>query len=68
MCEFCKNIAYTDANFVQARYKGVDFIYKDSKGFGIYIDTGDSFCHGVLQNIGFCPKCGRELSEVQENE
>lgn len=68
MCEFCKNIAYTDEKFVQERYKGGDFIYKDHNGYGILIDTGDSGCLGSLQGIRFCPKCGRKLSEVSDDE
>ena len=68
MCEFCENIAFTDADFVQARIKGGDFIYKDSKGYGILIYTGDSGCPCSLQGVRFCPKCGRELSEVPKNE
>ena len=64
MCYFCKDIAYTDAAFVQARLKGGDFIYNDKNGYGILIDTGDSGCLGSLQGIKFCPMCGRELSEV----
>ena len=67
MCEFCKNIAYTDADFEQERYQDRDFIYKDSKGYGILIDTGDSGCLGSLQGIKFCPMCGRELRS-EENE
>lgn len=68
MCEFCENIAHTDKEFVQARYKGGDFIYKGHNGYGILIDTGDSGCLGSLQGVRFCPKCGIELSEVHENE
>ena len=64
MCEFCKNIAYTDADFEQERYQDRDFIYKYSKGYGILIDTGDSGCPGSLQPVRFCPMCGMELSEV----
>lgn len=67
MCEFCKDIAYADADFVQARYKGGDFIYKDHNGYGILIDTGDSGCLGSLQGIKFCPMCGGELRS-EENE
>ena len=64
MCEFCKNIAFTDADYMQARIKGVDFIYNDKNEYGILIDTGDSGCPGSLQPVRFCPMCGRELSEV----
>ena len=59
MCEFCKNIAFTDDDFSQARFKGGDFIYNDKKGYGILIDTGDSGLLGSLQGIKFCPMCGR---------
>ena len=61
MCEFCKNIAFTDADFVQARIEGGDFIYNDENEYGILIDTGDSGCLGSLNGIKFCPMCGREL-------
>lgn len=64
MCEFCKNIAFTDADYMKSRIKGGDFIYKYNNGYGIFIDTGDSGCPGCLNNINFCPMCGRELSEV----
>ena len=68
MCEFCEDIAFTDADFVQAMIKGGDFIYKDKNGYGILIDTGDSGCLGSLQGIKFCPMCGRKLSEVSDDE
>ena len=61
MCEFCKDIAFTDDDFVQARFKGGDFIFKDNDEYGILIDTGDSGCLGALNDIKFCPMCGREL-------
>ena len=68
MCEFCKNIAFTDADFEQAMIKGVDFIYTYKNGYGILIDTGDSGCHGCLNNIKFCPMCGRELCHSDNAE
>lgn len=64
MCEFCKDIAFTDADYMQSRIKGGDFIYNYENGYGILIDTGDSGCTGGLNDIKFCPFCGRELSEV----
>lgn len=64
MCEFCKDIAFTDADYMQSRIKGGDFIYKDNNEYGILIDTGDSGCLGSLQPVRFCPMCGRKLSEV----
>ena len=68
MCEFCKDIAFTDADYMQARIKGGDFIYTYKNGYGIFIDTGDSGCLGSLQGIKFCPMCGRELREVNNND
>ena len=68
MCEFCKDIAFTDDDYMQARIKGGDFIYTYKNGYGIFIDTGDSGCPGCLNNIKFCPMCGRELSEVNNND
>ena len=53
MCEFCKDIAFTDDDYMQARIKGGDFIYTYKNGYGIFIDTGDSGCHGCLNNIKF---------------
>ena len=49
---------------MQSRIKGGDFIYKYKNGYGIFIDTGDSGCPGGLNDIKFCPMCGRELREV----
>ena len=68
MCEFCKTIAKTDKEYFELRIKGGDFIYKDNDGYGILIDTGDSGCLGSLQNINYCPICGRKLSEVSNND
>ena len=68
MCAFCESIANTNEEYVYARYKGGDFIYKDSNGYGILIEPGDSGCLGSLQGIKFCPMCGRELSEVNNND
>lgn len=60
MCEFCENIV-VENEWLNARIKGGDFIYKDDDGYGILIDTGDSGCLGSLQNINYCPMCGRKL-------
>ena len=68
MGEFCKNIAFTDADYMQARIKGGDFIYNYENGYGILIDTGDSGCLGSLQPVRFCPMCGRKLNEVSDDE
>ena len=68
MCEFCKDIAFTDADFIQARIKGGDFIYTYKNGYGILIDTGDSGCLGSLNGIKFCPMCGIELCHSDHAE
>ena len=64
MCAFCESIANTNEEYAHARYKGGDFIFKDNGEYGILIDTGDSGCLGALNDIKFCPFCGRKLSEV----
>ena len=61
MCEFCKNIARTNKEYNEERIKGGDFMFQNDGEFGILIDTGDSGCLGVLNDIHFCPKCGRKL-------
>lgn len=63
MCEFCNDIVNTNEEYFQKRVKGGDFIFLDDEGFGILIDTGDSGCLGCLNNVRFCPICGRKLVE-----
>lgn len=63
MCEFCKNIATTNSEYFKERIEGGDFIFQSEGEFRILIDTGDSGCLGVLNNIRFCPMCGRKLVE-----
>ena len=67
MCEFCKDIATTDDEYMKRRYVGGDFICKDENGFGVLIDTGDSGCLGYIK-INYCPMCGRELSHSDHAE
>ena len=68
MCEFCENIIDSDTDIWKARIKGNDFIYKVDNEYGIYISTAE-YCHpGILVNIKFRPMCGRELSEVTNND
>lgn len=62
MCEFCKDIAMNDDEYMKKRYAGGDFICRDENGFGILIDTGDSGCLGYIK-INYCPICGRKLVE-----
>lgn len=61
MCEFCENIAKDDKEYFSKRLQGADFIFHDKQGFGILIDTGDCGCLGYLNEIKFCPMCGRKL-------
>ena len=67
MCEFCENVVTND-NWFDARLKGGDFIYRDNDGYGILIDTGDSGCLGNINNVNYCPMCGRDLRGKSENE
>ena len=62
MCEFCKDIAMNNDEYMEKRYAGGDFIFKDENGFGVLIDTGDSGCLGYIK-INYCPICGRKLVE-----
>ena len=64
MCEFCKNIVNTNEEYFQKRIKGGDFIFRSDKEYGILIDTGDSGCLGCLNNVRFCPMCGRKLVRI----
>ena len=48
--------------YMEKRYAGGDFIFKDENGFGVLIDTGDSGCLGYIK-INYCPMCGRKLVE-----
>lgn len=65
MCDFCENIPKTDEELGKMIMNGAeDIIFYDKKrGFCLYGDTGDSGCQYALDNIKFCPICGRKLSE-----
>ena len=62
MCDFCKDIAMNNDEYMEKRYAGGDFIFKDENGFGVLIDTGDSGCLGYIK-VNFCHICGRKLVE-----
>jgi len=64
MCEFCENIARTNKEYSEERIKGGDFMFQNDGEFGILIDTGDSGCLGALNDIHFCPMCGRKLEKT----
>jgi len=40
-------------------YEG-DYLFKDRGKFGIYVDTGN-LQPGILDDIKYCPYCGRKL-------
>jgi hypothetical protein len=70
MCDFCKNIEtlkkiktgafrggyYPTENKTQIVYSDID------NDFNLFVGCDDSFYSGIeLQNIRYCPYCGREL-------
>lgn len=63
MCEFCEKIAINDEEFGKIRIekKKTDFIFVSDNKYNIFTDTGDSFCPGIVEDIRFCPNCGRDL-------
>ena len=42
---------------------GDNYIYKYDKHINIHAETGDCFCEGCVEDIKYCPYCGRKLSE-----
>lgn len=74
MCEFCENI--DEMHIIKdGCFKGQylpnnnrNQIVKDEDKFHIWSDGGgDPFqCGTCIENILFCPMCGRKLSEVSE--
>lgn len=74
-CNFCSTI-YPDEDtqdilFAKGKYSGVyidEFITIDNEGkYCINIDPGDPYETGYLDDINFCPYCGRKLEE-KEND
>lgn len=67
MCEFCENIAKNDEEFWKIRTNDTekDFIFVDKNAFHVFVDTGDSFCPGILNNVNYCPICRRDLRSEQ---
>lgn len=70
MCEFCENIdemhiienGYFKGGYLPSYNRNQ--IVKDKDKFHIWSDGGgDPFQCGIcVENISFCPKCGRNLS------
>lgn len=41
-----------------------NYLYRyKSSAVNIWADSGDSFCPAIVENILFCPYCGRNLCE-----
>lgn len=61
MCDFCENIPKTDEELGKMIMNGAEnIIFHDKeRGFCLYGDTGDSGCPYCLDNIKFCPYCGK---------
>lgn len=52
-CSFCESF--------EEQHDG-NHIYKDEEGrFDIMADTGDSFQWGAIEDVNYCPYCGRRL-------
>lgn len=72
MCEFCKNIdemRVIEDGYFKGKYlpsKNENQIVKDGDKFHIWPDGGgDCFqCGACVEDIAFCPKCGRKLTGV----
>lgn len=59
MCEFCSNIY----NYETDKLPNNDFIGYEpcSNTFHISAYTGDSGCWGCIDNVKYCPMCGKRL-------
>lgn len=84
MCKFCETIYpvedTSDIAFQRGKYKDFkedNYIYADKDGtFNIEAQTGDPYESGIVENIKYCPYCGRKLesedkqctTENQESE
>lgn len=76
MCEFCKNIDemhIIEDGYFQGKYlpeKNINQIVKDGDKFHIWSDAdGDCFQSGIcVEDIEYCPKCGRKLVEEKINQ
>ena len=62
MCKFCRKIVDVKTEFLNALMTQDDFIANENGTIFLYINTGDSGCHGTM-DINYCPMCGRKLVE-----
>lgn len=62
MCDFCKTI-----HEQRVYYSGESYLYKDENKISIIADTYDPLEYGILENVKFCPYCGRKLIKEQAN-
>ncbi len=68
-CAFCKTIYpvedTSDMAFQRGKYKDFkedNYIYADEDGtFNIEAQAGDPYESGIVENIKYCPYCGRKL-------
>lgn len=60
LCEYCKNIEPVNYRVDDVEHKLVSYEGK----YGIYIPI--DYCHDIyVEDINFCPMCGRNLKEVE---
>ncbi len=66
MCTFC-DLLYSSKQADNKLYMegAADLVYYDEQGeLNIQVDTGDPYESGILNDIAFCPYCGRNLKEL----
>ena len=70
MCEFCENIITNEEYDSLSIYDKIDipksFIMKDNilNQYHLFLECDDYYYSGkYLENIEYCPKCGRKLDE-----
>lgn len=69
MCKFCETIYpvedTSDIAFRSGKYKDFqeeNYIFTDEDGaFCIEAQAGDPYESGIVENIKYCPYCGRKL-------
>lgn len=60
-CDFCREIrSEKDFLTTNASYNCITYDETNDK-FDLVADTGDPFEIGFIENVNFCPYCGRNL-------
>ena len=62
MCEFCENKIDMGNKPIEDRY-GIDLLI-DGEFIYVWCECGRK----LVKEINYCPMCGRELSEVNNND